>query len=326
MREYGFEMRLCAHLETVTDGIVARQLGGGVRGGPRRILDIVTIEPGPEFSHRRAITSRTIPPLAIEHRVGTGSASRWPGDRDLAPETAARVRDRAVEAGFFERVRRNGREYVRQTTRYPDWIGAMTAIENKPDLDRPGDLSHQLRHDVSLGLVDRVILATRSHVTGAHLNRIPDAVGVWELEPTDEGLTIEEVRAPSTLDSDDWGLAVGDRHPVSRDAEPVEPFRKARSRIRLAERAYGKGWRPVLPACANIDPSVPPESDTLPYCTYYDRIVDPADCGPDCPGHNQSDAPPDRRSTERATRTPWDPNPVGHHREQAGLDDGPWAD
>lgn len=319
VREFGFELRLCAHLETDGDRIVARQLGGAVPGTTGRILDVVTVEPGPAFSDRREITEATIPPRAIHSAVGVGQARRWPVDPDLHPEAAERILEEAVDVGFFERTRRDGADYVRQAVRYPAWFGEITAIENKPDLSEPGALRAQLRRDVALGAVDRVILATASHVTGAHLNRLPDEVGVWEVDVDGQRLSIEAVREPASLSTEEWGLAVGERHPVSREVRPVSPAEKAKLRVRIAERAYGTGWRPAFPACSQVERGSAAGSDTLPFCTWKDRVVNPGGCGPSCPGYDEAPPPPIDPEAERARHTPWDPDPPGVSREQASL-------
>ncbi len=318
MREFAFELSLCAHLEREDDErIVARQLGGAVASPGSRILDVVRIDSGPEFEKRAAITPERIPGPAIESDVGTGRARYWKDAFSIHPERARGAVERAVEVGFFERERRGGREYVRQTTRYPDWFGAITAIENKPDLDSPGDLDRQLRLDASLGLVDRVVLATESYVTGAHLNRIPEPVGVWRFVDGD----IDVIREPTPLDVEGWGIELGERRPLRTDVTPVSPAEKARRRRRIAERAYGKGWRsdPPTPACTHGSVGETAGA-SVPYCTYYDRIVNPGECGPACPGYERTSAPDVDLSDERDRRTPWVADPEGTKRRQVGLD------
>jgi hypothetical protein len=314
VREFGFELSLCAHLERTREAVVSRQLGAGVTG--RRVLDTVLVAPGPSFQERAAITAETIPPAAIESDAGPGRARRRGDAFECGPERARAVVDRAVDVGFFERERRDGHTYVRQTARYPgDWFGDIVGIENKPDLDRPGALETQLLTDVHLALLDRVVLATATHVTGAHLNRIPEAVGVWEFDPkTDER---EVVREPRQLPVDEYGVEIRERRPARAAIEIVAPEEKARTRRRLAERAYSKGWRTYdLPACARIDPD-----EGLPRCPWKGRIVRPAtDCGPACAGHEPADPPALDRERLRASRTPWDPDPAGRQRRQSGLD------
>lgn len=314
MREFGFELSLCARLER-EGGIVARQLGGAVASPGSRILDTVHVEPGPEFEARAAITPEEIPGPAIEAAVGTGRARYWKDAFSIHPDRARGVVERAVDVGFFERERRGGREYVRQTTRYPDWFGPITAIENKPDLGSPGDLDRQLRFDVSLGLVDRVILATESYVTRAHLNRLPDPVGVWRVVDGER----EVVREPTPLDPGGWGVELRDRRPIRTDVAMVSPAEKARKRRRIAERAYGKGWRVEPPACARgaIGEAA---GASVPSCSYYGRIVDPGECGPSCPGYEPGESPAVDLTDERERRTPWVADPAGRKRRQAGLD------
>ncbi|MEF8907933.1 MAG: DUF5787 family protein [Haloarculaceae archaeon] len=314
MREFAFELALCARLERERDGLLARQLGTSVHG--RRVMDVVCVEPGPDFAARAAITPETVPPAAIESTVGPGRARFWKAAFDCHPERAREAVEAAVACGFFERERRGGREYVRQTARYPEaWFGELVGVENKPDLDRPGALETQLLTDVHLALLDRVVLATASHVTGAHLNRIPEAVGVWEFDP-DTG-TREVVREADSLPVDEPGIEVLDRGQVRTEVRVASADAKARARRRVAERAYGKGWRPDLPACARVTP----DGDGLPYCPWKERVVDPGrDCGPACGGHEPADPPDVDRDGLRAERTPWEPDPEGRRRRQSRLD------
>ncbi|MBX0295813.1 DUF5787 family protein [Haloarcula nitratireducens] len=313
MREFGFELALCAALER-EGHLVSRQLGGGVRG--RRVLDTVLVHPSDEFERRAAITPERIPAAAIEADVGPGRARYWKDAFDSHAEWTEEAVELAVERGFFERERRGGRTYVRQTARYPDWVAGVTAIENKPDLDRPGDLRTQLRTDVSLALVDRVVLATADYVTRAHLNRIPEEVGVWRFDP--ETGDREVVREATDLPVDEAGVELVERKPLRADVRVVSAAEKARARRRLAERAYGKGWRSFdYPPCANCSP----DADGLPHCTWKGRPVRASEeCGPDCEGHAEADAPTVDGEALRAERTPWDPDPDGRRRRQSGLD------
>ena len=317
MREFAFELAACAALEADSDGVVARQLGTHTR-----IVDVVEVLPGPEFERRIEITPEAIPGPAIESDVGVGRARRPRAAIDVSPRRAVAIADRATEIGFFETERRSGQRYVRQASPYPDWIGGLRAIENKPDLDRPGELELQLRKDVSLALFDEVVLATESYVTGAHLNRIPDPVGVWRLDP--EAGTFEVVRAAESLPSDEPGTAVIEASPAKIDIELVGADEKAALRRRVAERAYGKGWRPdQLPGCTKVEPRGPSfgGDDVLPYCAWKGRFVDPArECGPECGGHAPADPPSTDADAVRDARTPWAADPDGVASEQVGLD------
>jgi hypothetical protein len=189
------------------------------------------------------------------------------------------------------------------------------AVENKPDLGSQGELERQLRTDVSLALFDRVLLATESYVTRAHLNRIPDEVGVWRFHP--ETLAREVVRDPQPLPVATTGVELVDSHPLRTEVDFVTSREKARVRRRIAERAYGKGWRPLPPSCAHA--TVTP--DGRPYCEQFDCVVDPgSDCGEDCRAFAASAPPAVDRRTLRADRTPWVRDPAGVVRRQTGLD------
>ncbi|MEF8842766.1 MAG: DUF5787 family protein [Haloarculaceae archaeon] len=321
MREFPFELALCARLESPGGAVVGRQLGAALHG--TRVIDVALVYPGPEFRERAAITAETIPPAAIEADVGAGEARPI---RRAFPGTSRRwargTVEAAVDAGFFEVERRGGREYVRQTVRYPDWFGRIVGVENKPDLDRPGDLELQLRKDVSLGLFDGVVLATASHVTGAHLNRIPPEVGVWRFDPGTGERRV--VREPTPLDSDGPGIEVLESHPARTEVRPATGAEKARQRRRLAERAYGKGWRipgGSFPGCAACASGERFGAGALPDCAWKGRLVDPSrECGSSCPGYEPADPPATDVRGERARNSPWEPAPEGRTRRQAGLD------
>ncbi|MFB6103562.1 MAG: DUF5787 family protein [Halobacteriaceae archaeon] len=316
MREYGFELRLCATLERRRRGVIARQLGGAVLDPGTRVVDVVHVAPGPAFEDRTGLTPEPIPRPVIDADLGV---ARWrpvtkaiPGE----PERARAAAERGAELGVLERARRDGRSVVRRAAPYPkDWFGAVTAIENKPDLATPGDLGRQLRTDVALGLFDRVVLATASHVTGAHLNRIPEPVGVWEFDPEERSVAV--IREPTALEPGAAGVEIRAEHPGRTDIATVDAAAKARARRQIAERAYGKGWRPDrYPACAN---AVATDAG-VPECRYYDRVVDPAtDCGRSCPAREAASPPSVDVAELRAARTDWEPEPEPVARRQADL-------
>ena len=329
MSEFAFELELCAHLESRREGIVARQLGASVADPGGRILDVVCVEPGPEFDDRVALAGESIPDAAIESAVGTGRARYWKDAFDCHPERARSALERALQIGFFERDHGasagSGREYVRQVARYPDWYGRIVGIENKPDLGRPGDLEAQLRTDASLALVDEAVLATESYVTRAHLNRIPAEIGVWRVhrDESDSDAEIEVIREPESLPVDEPGVEPLEFSPGRTEIAVVSPEAKARARRRLAERAYGKGWRtyafPGCESCVAADSS----GATLPRCAWKGRVVDAAaECGPECSGYEPASAPVDDGllEAERDRRTAWTADPTGKRRRQSGLD------
>jgi len=310
--EFGFELALAAQMES-EETLLSRQLGASVHG--RRVIDLACIEPGPEFEERVALTPETVPPAAIQSEVGPGRARYWKDAFDCHPERAERATEQAIERGFFERERRSGRTYVRQVARYPDWVGRVVGVENKPDLGRPGDLETQLLTDVKLGLLDAVILATASHVTGAHRNRIPDEVGIWRFDPETGERTV--LRGPTQLPVETPGVEILDRSGTRTRVRVASPEAKARARLALAERAYGKGWRTYeMPACARVEPT----DDGRPFCPWKGRVVRPAtECGPDCGGHDPAEPPPFDPAALRAAHTPWEADPDGQTRRQVDL-------
>jgi len=232
--EYAFELALCARLER-EDRVVARQLGGGVAAPGRRVVDVVAVEPGPAFDDRARITDETIPPSVVEGAVGAGRAVRASEAVDAPPERRTAVLDRAVDVGFVEAV--DGVRY-RQRVRYPDgWFADLLAVENKPDLGRPGDMERQLRYDASLALFDRVVLATASHVTRAHLNRLPEPVGVWRFDPATGERRVVRRRCPSTT-----------RASNPSSATPAGPRSGSSSRRRSAAAAAGSPNAPTARA------------------------------------------------------------------------------
>ncbi|WP_435117937.1 DUF5787 family protein [Halolamina sp. C58] len=314
--EVAFELALSAHLEAATDWVVARQLGAAVENPGARVMDTVGVVPTDAVTDRAAITSETIPPLAIEGAVGAGEAVAVTDALDCSTERAEAVAEHAAELGFFERERRGGRTYVRQTTRYPDWIDRLVGVENKPDLGRPGDLDFQLRFDVELALFDEVWLATESYVTGAHLNRIPDSVGVWRFDP--ETGERETVREASPLPVDEPGIELRAEEALRTDIRLVSADAKARQRRRIAERAWGKGWRPdAFPGCTRCSTT----DAGVPYCAFHDRPVAPSmDCGSDCPGYESGEAPGVDPDAVRDERSQWVRDPAGVARRQTGLD------
>lgn len=313
--EFRFELALCAALES-PDRVVARQLGAGIENPGGRIVDVCVLTPGPTFDRRAAITADRIPDPAIEAAVGPGEAVPITEAFDLPPDRAEAVADYAAAVGYLERERRDGRPVVRATARYPaDWVGSLTAVENKPDLGSPGNLAAQLRYDAALGLFDEVVLATASYVTRAHLNRIPDAVGVWRFDP-DTG-DREVVREPTRLSPDAPGVEIRDERALRTEVALVTADAKARKRRRIAERAYGKGWRPDPPACVHATTT----ADGRPYCDRFERVVDPGrDCGPTCEAFEPADPPPTDREALRDERTAWVAAPDGAGpRRQSGL-------
>lgn len=315
MREFGFEMRLCASLES--DGeLVARQLGASPHG--TRVVDIVVVDPGESFDARRRLTDATIPAGLLEADTATGRASRPRDVIDASPEHRRELIARGVDCGFLTRERHNGQTRVRQAARYPDdWFAGLLAVENKPDLSTPGDLTLQLRKDVSLALFDRVVVATMSHVTGVHLHRFPSEIGVWRVDPATGDR--EVIREASPLPADEPGIDILADRPGRTDVRPVDAPTKARYRRRIAERAYGKGWRVPFPDCEHVTDLAVAGVDGIPFCRAKDRIVGPTD---PCDGTSGTQASAEAVDVvaRRAEHSPWRRDPAGPRRQQTGLD------
>ena len=314
--EFGFEVSLCSHLEATTDWIIARQLGAAVAVPGNRIIDICCVVPNALIDTRTQITPHSIPTAAIDSAVGPGDAVYWRDAFDCHPDRARTITEHAIDIGFFEVERNGGRRYVRQAVRYPQWYDRLIGIENKPDLSRPGKLEQQLRLDVSLGIFDEVILATESYVTRAHLNRIPDEVGVWRFDPQSGDRTV--IRDPQTLPTTETGVELRENHSLKTDIALITAEQKQRKRKQLAERSYGKGWRTYdFPACVHGAA----QDGALPYCTHYGCIVDAAtDCGGSCPAFDRGDVPTVDTAAIRDDRSPWVQQPDGIARTQSGLD------
>ena len=115
----------------------------------------------------------------------------------------------------------------------------------------------------------------------------------------------------------------GGRGSVETPGEPTlgargGPAARRRCRGRIAERAYGEGWRTSgPPAGAHVSVT----DDGRPRCAHYDRVVEPAtDCGPDCPAFEPGEAPALDAAALRAARSRWVAEPAGVTGRQAGLD------
>jgi len=315
--EFAFELALCSHLETATEWVISRQLGAAVVHPGRRIIDICGVIPGSSFDTRSMITDERIPERAIAGPAGVGTSVRRSDAIDGSPQTTEAAIEQALAADFFTIEHQNGQEHIRQTTRYPTgWFDQIIGIENKPDLKRPGELTRQLQVDISLGLFDAVILATKTHVTRAHLNRIPDAVGVWQFDPDTADRTI--IKQSTKLATGTPGIELGSDQSDHTEIHPVSSEKKARARRRVAERAYGKGWRNYpLPSCAHAET----QPDGRPYCAEFNCVINPAQsCDTECPAYTHAEPPRCNSDGLRDERSPWHSDPPGVRHRQSGLD------
>ena len=92
---------------------------------------------------------------------------------------------------------------------------------------------------------------------------------------------------------------------------------KERYRRRVAERAYGKGWRVPFPDCPHVEERSVAGVGGLAYCTRTGRYVRPADA---CDVEPEDAGPAVDIDARRAEHSPWVRDPAGAKRRQAGLD------
>ncbi|MXR42154.1 hypothetical protein GRX01_12495 [Halobaculum sp. WSA2] len=252
--------------------VVARQLGTRERRWDTVVLEVDPVA----LAARRAFGDRTLDSDLL--RVVRGAPREYAWYRDALDDPGfpwRYVREavhRAAGRDLIEKRRgTNGRIEFRRLREYPEWVERVIAIENKPDLDASAAaaLSDQLRHDVESGLADEVWVATSAtgdRVSPALLEDIPVEVGVLEFDFSDG------VHA-------DAGEVVW--HPTALDADG-----DSRTRLLLAERAYGKGWRSfretMRPDCRHFE--LRREGRALvPHCAAKGRVPTAAECKGGCP-------------------------------------------
>jgi len=126
------------------------------------------------------------------------------------------------------------------------------------------------------------------------------------------------VREPTPLSTAEPGVELLASKPLRTDIEFVTPAEKGVKRRRIAERAYGKGWRSYeFSACQRMAAT----DDGRPHCSWFDCVVNPAvDCGPDCEGFESGESPAVDIEALRDSRSRWVADPEGVSRTQSGLD------
>ena len=265
--------------------VVARQLGTR-----ERRWDTVVLEVDPDaLATRRAFGDRKLDSDLLRIVRSAPADYEWYRDALDDPGFPWRyVREavhRAAGRDLVEKRRgRNGRIEFRRKREYPDWVERVVAIENKPDLDASAAaaLADQLRHDVNSGLADQVWVATGAtgdRISPALLEDMPVEVGVLEFDFAD-GVHV------------DAGEVVW--HPTALDVDG-DP----RTRLLLAERAYGTGWRSftetMRPDCRHFE--LRREGRALvPHCAAKDRVPTAAECKGSC--HEFSPEPPQWRTND----------------------------
>ncbi|KTG10208.1 hypothetical protein AUR64_11525 [Haloprofundus marisrubri] len=260
--------------------VVARQLGT-----KKRRWDTVVVEADPEALAARAAFGDDELDSDLLHIVRHAPAD-WAWYRDALPHPGYPWRyvlaaiHRAAARGVVEKRRTGRRIEIRRVAPYPDWVRRIVAVENKPDLDASAAraLSGQLEHDVETALADEVWLATAATgntVEPALLENIPVDVGILALDFSDGVVSDAGDVAwyPSSLSSD------------AKEGESEADTDRTETRLRLAERAYGRGWRSyhetMRPDCRHFE--LRREGDALlPWCAAKECHQTAAECSGSC--------------------------------------------
>jgi len=304
--EFGFELRVCAWAErhwTPADPdscvLVARQLGT-----QRRRWDTVLVEADPAGLRARAAFGPEELDADLLDVVRHAPAD-WTYYRDALPDPGypwRYVREaihRASARGVLDERKRSNRIEIRRIAPYPDWVRRIVAVENKPDLDASAAraLADQLERDVALGLADEVWVATRADATRALVTEMPSAAGVLTVGTPDDtdgdrtdatherdSLSVDVAWHPRSLDPDATGVRVTDHgDPTTFEYAPAAEKRETRARI--AERAYGRGWRAyadtMRPDCRAFDLRNAADG-SVPYCHAKGREQTAAECSGSC--------------------------------------------
>ena len=288
--EFGFELLTCRWAERAwpPDGdrdhavLVARQLGT-----KRRRWDTVIVECDPAgLAARRAFGDRELDSDLLH--VVRNAPESWAWYRDALPHPGYPWRyvrqavHRAAGRDLIETRRRNNRIELRRLRPYPDWVRRVVAVENKPDLDASAAraLGDQLDHDVSTALADEVWVATAETgdtVSPALLEDIPVEVGILSLDFASWDAAVEWY--PTTLTPESTGEAVTASETTDTETDREE------TRLVLAERAYGRGWRSfhdtMRPDCRHFElrrdgPAL------VPWCGAKERRQTAAECSGSC--------------------------------------------
>jgi hypothetical protein len=277
--EFVYELQVCRWAElawppeepTPPAYLVARQLGT-----KQRRWDTVVIEADPEgLAARRQFGEQELD-ADLLHVVRHAPAD-WAFYRDALPKPDypwRYVREsihRADDRGIVQTRRNGNRIEIKQIAPYPDWLGRLIAIENKPDLDASAarQLADQLEHDVAAGLADEVWVATAKtgrRVEPALLESLPVEAGILTTD-FEGGVDAESASIewyPTRLQADE------DRHD---------------RRLELAERAYGRGWRnyerTMRPDCRHFQLR-PAGRALLPWCEAKQCHQSSTVCGSSC--------------------------------------------
>jgi hypothetical protein len=303
--EFAFELGVCQWAERhwPPDGdregavLVARQLGT-----KRRRWDTVVFECDPAGLAARARFGQRRLDSDLLHVVRNAPES-WAWYRDALPDPGypwRYVREavhRAADRDVLETRTEGNRIQIRRKWPYPDWLGRIVAIENKPDLDASAAraLAPQLERDVAMGLADGVWVATRDtgeRVSPAIFEGIPVEAGILTVQEKRGGDAVSAAWHPRQLPVSAPGTRIlerpaGSDHDASAARfEYADPDWKAEKRLEIAERAYERGWRAyadsMRPDCRHFELR-PTAAVARPYCAAKECHQTQAECAGSCP-------------------------------------------
>ncbi|MFC7045053.1 DUF5787 family protein [Halobacteriaceae archaeon GCM10025711] len=312
--EFDFELRVCAWaerewppdgaLDSSTAVVVARQLGTR-----RRRWDTIVLEVDRVGLSRRARFGAERLDSDLLHVVRNAPAD-WAWYRDALPDPGypwRYVREaihRASDRGVIDTRRDGNRIEIRRKWEYPDWVNRVVAVENKPNLDASAAraLAEQVEHDVAMALADEVWVATAAtgdRIEPILLEDLPVEAGIVTLDfDADDPASVRWY--PRTLAVDDPGTNIlerpdGGEYDLSAARfEYVDPAEKERQRLRIAERAYERGWRSyadtMRPDCRHYHLRRA-NGDLLPYCAAKERTQTASECAGSCPSFEPEPPP-----------------------------------
>jgi hypothetical protein len=298
--EFGFELRVCAWAERGWEPadpgsavLVGRQVGTR-----HRRWDTVVVEADPEaVRERAAFGARELDSDLLW--VVRHAPAEWTWYRDALPRWCPwrYVREavhRAADRGLVARRREGNRIQIRRERPYPDWVRRLIAIENKPDLDRRAAdaLADQLERDVAGRLADEVWVATREtdeRIEPVLLEDLPVEAGVLAFEgPTEARVAWHAAGLPAGEEGTRIleRPAGGDFDASAARFEYVDADEVARTRLELAERVYGRGWRSyqrtMRPDCRHFDLERG-GAGFVPVCRAKGCEPTAGECAGDCP-------------------------------------------
>ncbi|AGN02461.1 hypothetical protein L593_12610 [Salinarchaeum sp. Harcht-Bsk1] len=308
-REFPFELRVCrwaehewppgeASLQPDQCVIVGRQLGTRERRWDTvvAICDAEALRTRAVFGERALDRNllRVVRNAPFDFEWYRDALELWTTDWRYVREA---VKD-AADRDLIETRRRNNRIELRRRWEYPDWLEALIAIENKPDLDRSAAdaLADQMQRDVAFGLADEAWVATLKTGESAEpglLADMPVEAGVLAVDP--EAGDADVLWHPRSLAVEAPGTRIVDRPTGSEydqsaaEFEYVDAEWKALARLAIAERLYERGWRSYVdsmqPDCRHFELETVGEDGTAalqPHCAAKQTCPTSWECSGRC--------------------------------------------